>query len=338
MSVRVGILNVGGYAGAELARLLSGHPEAELVAATARSGAGQRLSALLPYYRGRARDLIVTAEIETDVDVVFSALPHAASAERLLPFIKAGVRCLDLSADFRLTDAATYQAWYKTAHPAPDLLAKAVYGLTELNRERVKSAAIVACPGCFPTGALLALAPLLKRGLIGDWVIVDAKTGVSGAGRSAKAELGFSELDGGVGAYGVGGHRHAPEMAQEAARLSQAPLNLRFVPHLVPMARGILSSCYARLTRDVGDIAALYREFYAGEPFITIVDAPPKTKYATGGNHVFIHPTVDGDGGVVVFSALDNLVKGAAGQAVQNFNLMLNFAETSGLEGVAVYP
>lgn len=339
MSIKVGILNVAGYVGAELARLIEAHPDAELVAVTGRSTAGQSLRGVLPYYTGR--DLTIAETLKGDVDVVFSALPHAASAVQLVDYLKAGVRCIDLSADFRLNDAELYRKWYKVTHPDPALLGEAVYGLTELNRERIKSAKLVACPGCFPTGALLGLLPLLKKGLIDAWAIVDAKTGVSGAGRSAKAEFGFGELTASVNAYGVAGHRHKPEILQEMERLFGAECDLRFVPHLVPMARGILSTIYTKLAPDADlakPILEVYREFFADEPFITITESPPKTKFATGSNHTFIHAHADELGNVTIITALDNLVKGAAGQAVQNFNLMFGLAETRGLGAIGVYP
>ena len=345
--VRVGIINVTGYAGAELARLLYAHPEAQLTGVSGRSAAGQSLADVFPHLA--AYDLTITEELG-DVDFVFSALPHAASAEALAPLVRTGVPVVDISADFRLRDPQEYAQWYGQEHPAPELLSRAVYGLTELNREAVQSSRLVANPGCYPEGALLALAPAVKEGIVGPELIIDSKSGVSGAGRSVDLAYHFAEANESVSAYGLGGHRHLPEIVQELAAMwpgEEAPepsrLRVTFTPHLVPMTRGILSTCYGSIVqgtvRSGEEARELYREFYKGEPFVRVVESPPATKQVSGSNVCLVYPTVDTrTERLVVVSVIDNLVKGAAGQAVQNMNAMLGLPETTGLESPAVYP
>jgi len=345
--VRVGIINVTGYAGAELARLLYVHPEARLTSVSGRSAAGKPLAEVFPHLA--SYDLTLGEEIG-DVDFVFSALPHAASAEALAPLVQAGVPVVDISADFRLRDPEEYARWYGAPHPAPDLLERAAYGLTELNREAVRASRLVANPGCYPESALLALAPAVKEGIIAPDVIIDSKSGVSGAGRTLGLAFHFAEANESVSAYGLTGHRHLPEIVQEltamwpAAEAPEAPRpKVTFTPHLIPMTRGILSTCYAPLLPGAvhsGEQAReLYREFYRGEPFVRVVDSPPATKQVAGSNMCLVHPTVDArTERLVVVSVIDNLVKGAAGQAIQNMNAMLGLEETSGLEMPAVYP
>ncbi|MBI3954074.1 MAG: N-acetyl-gamma-glutamyl-phosphate reductase [Chloroflexi bacterium] len=347
--VRVAILNVTGYAGVELARLLYQHPQAEIAAVTGRSEAGKPLGSVFPTLDDLG--LTITAELSRSagVDFVFSALPHKASAEALLPCLRQGLRAVDISADFRLRDAAEYQQWYQVAHPAPELLKDAAYGLTELNKDAIRRAQVVANPGCYPTSAILALAPALKEGLIEPDIIVDSKSGVSGAGRGLGLGTHFSEVNETVSAYGLEGHRHLPEIAQELRRLApEAKLKVTFVPHLIPMTRGILSTCYAPLVESrLGsgaasaqrELAALYRDFYRDEPFVRVVPAPPQTKQTSGSNYCVLYPAVDPrTGRLIVVSCLDNLVKGAAGQAVQNMNVMLGFEETMGLRGLGLWP
>ena len=345
--LRVGIINVTGYAGAELARLLYAHPEARLTSVSGRSAAGKPLAEVFPHLA--AYDLTLGEEI-ADVDFAFSALPHAASAEALAPLVRAGVPVVDISADFRLRDPQEYAQWYGAEHPAPDLLQRAVYGLTELNREAVRASRLIANPGCYPEGALLALAPAVKAGIIGPDVIIDSKSGISGAGRTLGLTYHFAEANESVSAYGLGGHRHLPEIVQELAAMwprAEAPQPPRpkvtFTPHLIPMTRGILSTCYAPLLPGAvqsGEQAReLYREFYKGEPFVRVVESPPATKQVAGSNMCLVNPTVDArTGRLVVVSVIDNLVKGAAGQAIQNMNAMLGLPETAGLETPAVYP
>lgn len=343
--MRVGILNITGYAGAELARLLYLHPEAQVASVTGRSAVGKRLPEFFPHLW--QMDLPIEAELG-DVDFVFSALPHAASAQAVAPLVEAGLPVVDISADFRLRDAVEYESWYKVAHPAPHLLSEAAYGLTELNREAVRRARLVANPGCYPTGALLAVAPALQAGIISADIVVDAKSGVSGAGRAVALAYHYAEANESVVAYGLDGHRHLPEITQEiAAHWNGAAPRVTFIPHLIPMTRGILTTCYADLLPGrLGDganakvrVQELYREFYCQEPFVRVVAEPPQTKHTWGNNLCLLYPTVDTRSGrLVVVSCLDNLVKGAAGQAIQNMNVMLGLPETMGLDQPAVYP
>ncbi|MBI2872075.1 MAG: N-acetyl-gamma-glutamyl-phosphate reductase [Chloroflexi bacterium] len=344
--MKVGIINVTGYSGVELARLLRHHPQAQLVAVTGRGAVGQKLGDVFPHLA--EIDLPIQQELANSVDVAFSALPQVASAQACVPLVRAGVPVIDISADFRLKDPAQYKEWYQADHPAPDLLEKAVYGLTELNRPALRSARLVANPGCYPESAILALAPVVKEGLVLPDIIIDSKSGVSGAGRGLSLGTHYSEVNENVQAYQVGGHRHLPEITQELAHLrSGFQPRVTFIPHLIPMTRGILSSCYATFRPGAFGTAEqarkavreLYRESYRGETFVKVVEAPPQTKQTWGNNDCLIYPTVDiRTGRLVVISVLDNLVKGAAGQAIQNMNLMFGLPETAGLEHIAVYP
>lgn len=342
---RVGIINVTGYAGAELARLLWRHPEVRLSSVTGRSEAGKPLGEVFPHLAPLG--LTVSEELDS-VDVAFSALPHGASAPALAPLIEAGLPVLDLSADFRLRDVDDYESWYGRKHPAPHLLPDAVYGLPELHREQVAKTRLVAVPGCYPSGAILALAPALKTGLIEPEIIIDSKSGVSGAGRTLGLTYHYAEANESVSAYSLDGHFHLAEIIQELSRLCEAPApRITFVPHLIPMTRGILSTCYAPLAPDRlspgnrarSEVRDIYSDFYRHEPFVRVVDLPPQTKHTWGNNCCLLYPTVDTrTGRLVVVSCLDNLVKGAAGQAIQDMNLMLGLAETAGLEDLAIYP
>ncbi len=342
---KVGIINVTGYAGVELARLLSQHSEVELTSVTGRSAVGKRLGEVFPHLA--SLDLTVEAELG-EVDFVFSAMPHQESAKEVIPLLNHGIKVVDISADFRLKDVADYRRWYNFTHPAPQLLEQAVYGLTELHRTQVASARLVANPGCYPTGAILALAPAVKAGLIKPEIVIDSKSGVSGAGRTVSLQTHYSEANEDVAAYALAGHRHLPEIIQELTVLhpEQSPL-VTFVPHLLPMTRGILTTAYAPLAsgkvavgkRGEEELRRLYIDFYRDEPFIKIVELPPHTKHTWGSNLCLIHPTIDHrTGRLIVISCLDNLVKGAAGQAIQNMNLMLGLPETTGLEALAIYP
>jgi N-acetyl-gamma-glutamyl-phosphate reductase len=337
---KVGIINVTGYAGVELARLLYQHPQVELASVTGRSAAGQKLGQVFPHLA--SMDLTIEAELGR-VELAFSAMPHQASAEEVIPLLKQGTKVVDISADFRLKDAAQYGQWYGSAHPAPELLKQAVYGLPELYRSQVASTQLVANPGCYPTGAILALAPAVRAGLIEPDIVIDSKSGLSGAGRSLSRRTHFSEANEDVAAYALEGHRHLPEIAQELNLLSaQKPLSITFVPHIIPMTRGILTTCYASLAagkKGKKELSRIYGDFYKDEPFVRVVESPPHTKHTWGNNLCLIHPTIDTrTGRLVVISAIDNLVKGAAGQAVQNMNLMLGLPETTGLEALAIYP
>jgi N-acetyl-gamma-glutamyl-phosphate reductase len=344
--MKIGIINVTGYAGIELARILHRHPEAEVVSVTGRSAAGESLGDTLPHLARLG--MTIEPEITRSVDIVFSALPQIASAEACVPFVRDGVKVVDISADFRLHDPAEYLTWYGKEHPAPDLLETSVYGLPELDRQGVIDASLIANPGCYANCALLALAPVVAAGLITDRIIVDAKSGVSGAGRGLSMTTHFSEVNENVFAYAVDGHRHLPEITQELKRLRPGfDPQLTFVPHLIPMTRGIHDSVYADFVDGAfaspeaarGGVREVYREYYRDQPFVHVVDAPPQTKQTWGNNDCLIDPVVDvRTGRLTVFAVLDNLVKGAAGQAVQNMNLMFGLPETTGLEQLAIYP
>jgi N-acetyl-gamma-glutamyl-phosphate reductase len=338
--MRVGIINVTGYAGAEAARLLASHPGVEIAWVTGRTEAGKRLASVFPHLS--AIDQVISAEPGEQVDVAILALPHHTAAGMAGSLLERGIRLVDISADFRLRDQTVYEEFYGH-HPAPELLAEAVYGLPEVYRDRIRGARLVANPGCYPTASILALLPAFREGIIDGSVIVDAKSGVSGAGRTLALSSHFSEVNESVRAYGLGGHRHWPEIRQElqAAAGESRRVQLTFAPHLVPMTRGILATAYAELAVDwpVERVQALYRDFYAGEPFVRVVPEPPQSKQVWGSNYCHIYPTVDRlSGRMIVISVIDNLVKGAAGQAVQNMNLMLGLPETMGLEGLPVYP
>ena len=345
--IKVGIINVTGYAGMELARLLRFHCEVDLVGVTGRSSAGQQLDAAFPHLAGMDLPIVDRDDLE-GVDVAFSALPHKASAEACVALLEQGAKVVDISADFRLRDVSEYESWYDVRHPAPQYLEEAVYGLTEIHREDVAGSRLVANPGCYPTGALLGLAPLVKEKLIGPDVIVDAKSGVSGAGRSLSLNVHFSEANENVSAYGLTGHRHLPEITQELRETDpDTAWSVTFTPHLIPMTRGILSTIYLKPKDNRIPISEagqrklrdLYRDFYRREPFVHVTDDPPQTKQTVGSNMTQVHPVIDLRAGrIVVITTLDNLVKGAAGQAIQNMNLMNGIPEEEGLRGIALYP
>ncbi|MBI4494464.1 MAG: N-acetyl-gamma-glutamyl-phosphate reductase [Chloroflexi bacterium] len=343
--MKAGIVNVTGYAGAELARLLACHPEVRLTQVTGRSAAGKPLGQVFPHLAPLG--LAIQEDLD-EVDVCFTALPHHASAELVPELLRRARWVIDISADYRLHDLATYERWYGH-HPSPSLLPEAVYGLPELHWPAIARARLVANPGCYPTASILGLAPIIDA--VEPQVIVDAKSGVSGAGRTMKLEVNhYCEVNENVQAYGLQGHRHQPEIAQELqearnrAREHAAdgvPLQVTFVPHLVPMTRGILATCYARLAQPLAQhqVMERYRAFYADQPFTRVVDAPPATKQTLGSNLCLVYPLVqEATGQVIVISCIDNLVKGAAGQAIHNMNLMLGLRPTAGLEGLAVYP
>ncbi|MGH2497975.1 MAG: N-acetyl-gamma-glutamyl-phosphate reductase [Ktedonobacteraceae bacterium] len=351
--VSTSIVNVTSYTGLELLRLLAQHPTFSVTSVTARSAAGKALGEVFPQLQGSAFASLVIAEEPEQSELAFVCLPHAAAAESALKLLQRGTKVVDLSADFRLRDAAQYETWYKHTHPAPALLESAIYGLCERYRSRIEGATLVANPGCYATAAILALIPALAGGIIGNDIIIDAKSGASGAGRSPTQGTHYSEMNEDVSAYSVTGHRHLPEIVQEleaAAREAgnslDTPLRITFMPHLMPMTRGILATCYADLKRDTPHAIAttaeafrLYEEFYANEPFIRVVDAPPHTKWTYGSNLCLIYPMVDTRAGrLLVIACLDNLVKGAAGQALQNANRLFGLPETTGLPLMALYP
>ncbi len=341
--IKAGIINVTGYAGVELARILWQHPDVDLVSVTGRSAAGKKLGEVFPHLA--CTGLTITAELEGRADIVFSAMTHKASAEGIVPLLNKSIRVVDMSADFRLKEAAWYPQWYDFDHPAPELLKRAVYGLPELHRGEIKKAELVANPGCYPTSAILALAPLVKLGLVEPDLIVDSKSGVSGAGRTLTLPTHFAEASDNVRPYGLGGHRHLPEISQELEALDALKtVSVTFVPHVVPMTRGIASTCYARarvgkLTDGKEELDKIYYDFYRDEPFTRVMQQCPETKQTWGSNLCLLYPVIhQKTGTVVVVSCIDNLVKGAAGQAVQNMNIMFGFPETAGLEALPIYP
>lgn len=341
--IRAAILNVTGYAGSELARLIYGHPHVELAAVTGRSAAGKRLPEVFPHLW--PLDLPIVESIAPgEVDVILSTLPHAAAAEQLVPHIEAGDPVVDLSADFRLKRVDDYESHYNTTHPAPHLLASAVFGMPELHRDAIAAAKLVGVSGCHSAGVILALAPAIAAGLLEPDIIADTKTGLSGAGRTLGLSLHFSEADQSVAPYALDGHRHVPEMTQELGALAEAPAPaITFVPHYIPMTRGILSTCYARLREaspiDRAGLMQVYRDFYRDAPFVHVSDDPPATKHVAGTNYCVVHPTISpATGRVVIASAIDNLGKGAAGNVVQCMNIMLGLPETAGLQSLAIFP
>ena len=341
----VAIINVTGYIGVDLARILLRHPEVDVVCVTGRSAAGKRLAEVFPHLAGA--DMPIAAELDVPADVAFVAMPHKASAETCAPLVAKGMRVIDVSADFRLKDSDEYHQWYEVEHPCPELLPVAVYGLPEVHRAELPAARLVANPGCYPTGALLALAPALSAGLVEGDIIIDSKSGVSGAGRTLTLTTHFAECNESVSAYAVSGHRHMPEIRQECRRLDARVGELLFLPHLIPMTRGILSSCYARAAQSwaagaddpTAALVNIYRDYYRGSPFVKVVDSPPATKHVWGSNYCHVFPRYDRrTGRLLLISVIDNLVKGGAGEAVQNMNLMLGFDETCGLASLPVFP
>ena len=341
--IRVGIVGGTGYTGVELLRLLARHPNAELTCITSRGEAGQRVSDMFPSLRGHV-DLLFTDPAQADLkscDVVFFATPNGIAMQQTRDLLEAGVRVIDLAADFRIMDVAVWEKWYGMTHACPDLVAEAVYGLPEVNRTQIASARLVANPGCYPTAVQLGFLPLLKAGVVDESsLIADAKSGVSGAGRKAETHILFAEAGDNFKAYGVAGHRHLPEISQGLGLMCGKAVKLTFVPHLTPLIRGIHATLYARLTRDV-DLQQLFEQQYQSERFVDVLPAGshPETRSVRGSNQcrIAVHRPQGGDT-VVVLSVIDNLVKGAAGQAVQNMNIMFGFSETIGLEQVPLLP
>ncbi|MGC1356637.1 MAG: N-acetyl-gamma-glutamyl-phosphate reductase [Xanthobacteraceae bacterium] len=346
---KIGILGASGYTGAELVRLLLRHPRAEICLLTADRRAGKAMADVFPQFA--PYDLPALAALDAvdwntlKPDLVFCALPHGTTQKvikDLFPHMPAA-KVVDLSADFRLADIAAYERWYGHPHAAPELQKKAVYGLTEIHRDKIKQAQLVANPGCYTSSAELALIPLLKAKAIDpDEIVIDAKSGMTGAGRAAKEEMLFSEVSEGFHAYGIGHHRHMAELDQEFSLAAGREVIASFTPHLVPMNRGILSTIYVRgAEAKPEDFHALLSKSYATEPFVHVLPfgAFPQTRHVRGSNMTFLGVAADRIAGrAIIGSALDNLTKGASGQAVQNMNLMLGFPETSGLEQVALFP
>jgi N-acetyl-gamma-glutamyl-phosphate reductase len=346
--VPVAIVGASGYGGVQLIRLLLDHPGVTVTYLGGESSAGQAFSDLYPHLGHRTK--LVVEPIDLDVisqraQVVFLSLPNGLAMEMASPLVERGCRVLDLSADYRFSNLDTYEHWYGTQHSDREFAVKAIYGLPELYRGRLATAQLVGCPGCYPTASLLALAPLLKQGLIRpDSVIIDAKSGTSGGGRQGKISMLLAEADGSIGAYGVAHHRHTPEIEQICRELSGQEMLVQFTPHLVPMPRGILATVYATL-RDPGlvaeDLLTIYTAFYRASPWVRMLPSGvyPQTKWATGTNLCYIGIEVDErTGRAVVLSAIDNLIKGQAGQAVQCLNLMMGWDETLGLPQLTFYP
>jgi N-acetyl-gamma-glutamyl-phosphate reductase len=351
-AISVAVVGATGYAGAEAVRILARHPDVRIAGLVGRGREDEPIGQIHPHLAGT--DLRVDAAMP-DADAVFLALPHGAAAAMVPDLVAEGRTIIDLGPDFRLHDTADYPRWYHFDHPAPDLLAGAVYGLPELHRAdltalRDADTAIVGAPGCYPTATLLALAPLAREGLIGD-LVVDAKSGTSGAGREAKVDQLFSEVNESVRAYGIGGHRHVAEMQQELAWLDPGAADGRpanpgavavdFLPHLIPMTRGILSASYVRPTRQVtqAQLDELYAATYAGEPFVRVVATAPATKHVLGSNFARVFVRLDErTGRIIAIGVVDNLVKGAAGQAVQAFNIVMGLDEVAGLQQLPLAP
>ena len=341
--IKVGIVGGTGYTGVELLRLLAQHPQVELRVITSRADAGTPVSQMFPSLRGYV-DLVFTHPDEAHLDqcdAVFFATPNGIAMQQTRALLDAGVRVIDLAADFRIKDVAEWEKWYGMSHACPDLVGEAVYGLPEVNRAQIKQARLVANPGCYPTAVQLGFIPLIEAGLVDcDHLIADSKSGVSGAGRKAEIPTLFAEASDNFKAYGVAGHRHLPEIKQGLANVSGKPVGLTFVPHLTPMIRGIHATLYAQIKTDV-DLQALFERRYADEIFVDVLPAGsyPETRSVRGSNHcrIAVHRPQGGNT-VVVLSVIDNLVKGAAGQAVQNLNIMFGFPEATALGVLPLLP
>lgn len=345
-TIKAGIVGGTGYTGVELLRLLAQHPQCELRAITSRKEAGMPVAEMFPNLRGRVslRFSEPAASGLDQCDVVFFATPNGVAMQEARALVDAGVKVIDLAADFRIRDVAVWEQWYKMKHACPELVAEAVYALPEINRAEIKKARVIANPGCYPTAVQLGFLPLIEAGCVdAGHLIADAKSGVSGAGRKAETHILHAEAADNFKAYGVAGHRHQPEIAQGLSRAAGMPVGLVFVPHLTPMIRGIHATLYARLTKAMtaADLQALYEKRYAGEAFVDVMPAGshPDTRSVRGANQcrIAVHLPQGGDT-VVVLSVIDNLVKGAAGQAVQNMNILFGLAEDTGLTQVALLP
>jgi N-acetyl-gamma-glutamyl-phosphate reductase len=341
--IKIGIVGGTGYTGVELLRILARHPEAELAAITSRSEAGTPVAKMFPSLRGRV-NLQFTDPAASGLekcDVVFFATPNGVAMSEAAALLESGARVIDISADFRIRDVAEWERWYKLKHPASGLVAEAVYGLPEMNRARIRESRLVANPGCYPTAVQLGFLPLVEAGVVDvEHLIADAKSGVSGAGRKAEVHTLFSEASDNFAAYGVPGHRHWPEIRQGLSLAARRPVGLVFVPHLTPMIRGIHATLYARITREA-DFQKLYEDRYRGEPFVDVLPAGshPDTRSVRAANmcRIAVHRPQGGDT-LVILAVIDNLTKGAAGQAVQNMNLMFGLDEATGLDDLPVVP
>ena len=343
--VKVSIAGATGYTGFELIRILLRHSEVKLVSLTSETYVGQCISVVFPALRGWVENELISLQGDLpSCDFLFLALPHTTAMERVPEFLERGIKVIDLSADFRLHDSEVFEDWYHTPHLKPDYLKEAVYGLPELHRERIKNARLVANPGCYPTSVILGLAPLVLSGwIVPGSIVADSKSGVSGAGRQTSATTQYAECNDALSAYGLGTHRHIPEIEQELSALAGKETRITFSPHLVPMTRGILSTLYAELNRKVTteDLISRYQTFYKEEPFIQILESGQfaNTHHVKHSNMCHIGIQIDGrTQRTVITTAIDNLVKGASGLAVQNFNIMLGIDETTGLDTPGLFP
>lgn len=343
---KIGVAGASGYTGLELLRLLINHPEAEIVFLTSETYQGENISRVFPSISGFVDIKLSSIEsISNDTcDIVFLALPHTTSMGKVPDFLKGHTKVIDLSADYRLKDPAIFKKWYSVPHQKPELLTETTYGLPEIHREKIKSARLVANPGCYPTSATLALAPLVTQNWVDlSSIIVDSKSGISGAGRKASLGTQFSEINGGVSAYNIAVHRHTPEIEQELSALAKQNVQISFSPHLVPMTRGMLSTVYINLKQgpSVVELIEHFQKFYAGEPFIRILPLGEcaNSHFTVSSNFCDIGVQVDKrNQRAIITSAIDNLIKGASGQAIQNMNLMLGIPETTGLNFPGIFP
>lgn len=341
--MKVGVLGATGYAGQELVRLLQRHEEVNELYLSSSSVAGEDYDSVYPHWNGQNVGVLQDENVP-DLDVLFCALPHGLTAARTSTFLSRNIKVIDLGADFRLNSFQVYEEWYKIKHPASELLKDAVYGLPELYREQIRGQSLIANPGCYPTATLLVLVPLLRKNLLQTGnLIIDAKSGVSGAGRGVSLGYHYSEVNENFKAYGVATHRHTPEIEQELSRAAGQPLTVNFTPHLVPMTRGMLVTIYAGVQEGIKeeDLRRCWLEQYKNEEFIHVLPQGtwPQTKFASGSNNAFLQLTVDQrTGNAVLIATIDNLIKGAAGQAIQNMNLVMGWPESQGITGTALWP
>lgn len=345
--LKVAVCGGSGYTGAELLRILYLHPEITITAVTSEKSAGKKVSSLFPHlhqYDYLSYEPLDKSVLLSKADIFFMALPHGASQEAVDFFFQNGKKVIDISADYRISNPIIYEQWYKTAHNFKETLKSAVYGLPEINREKIKKASLIANPGCYPTSAILGLYPAIKENLIElDNLIVDSKSGTTGAGRKATVDFSYCEVNEGFKAYGIGVHRHTPEIEQELSLIANRDITIDFTPHLVPMDRGIISTIYTKLIKnfDTSDVISVYREKFASEPFIRVLDEGiyPNVKNVRGSNFCEIGiKVVKRTNSLIIVSAIDNLVKGASGQAVHNMNIMMGFEETTALQSPALSP
>ena len=341
--MKVGILGATGYTGQELLRILNNHPEVEVAYIGSSTSAGKKIAEIYPHLSDSSMLTLATEEVP-DVDILFIALPHGIAAAKAEKLLARGIKIIDLGADFRLQSPEIYEEWYKLKHPNPQILNEAVYGLPELYRHEIMGKNLIANPGCYPTASLLSLAPLLQAGLVAkEGIVIDAKSGVSGAGRGMNQAVHFTEVNENFKAYGVGEHRHTPEIEQQLGLAAGSSVIINFTPHLLPMTRGILVTIYVDVKGEVSEreLRGCWEDSYAGEPFVHLLPEGvwPQTKYSYGSNHAFLQLKYDPrTGKAVLVGVIDNLVKGASGQAIQNMNLMFGLPETTGLVTTGLWP